>query len=130
MITTSRLKEKIGDYFHEGELIGEVEDLGRLEIVIALDEDQAAKVQPGQRVRLKARSQPFDVFEVQVQRIAPRAAKGDVQSHVNVYCRLSAPYGQLCSGMTGYARIECGQSSIATVCYKNCLRFVRTEFWW
>ena len=130
VITTDRLKQKIGDYFEEGELICEVEDAQQLEIVIALDEDQAARVRPGQRVRLKARSLPFEVFEVEVERIAPRASKGDVQSQVNIYCRLDDPDGKLRSGMTGYARIQCTRAAIATVLATKCLRFIRTEFWW
>jgi len=130
VVTTERLPEKVGDYFEEGELICEVEDADELEIVIAMDEDQAARVAPGQRVRLKARSLPFEVFEVQVERIAPRAAKGDVQSKVNVYCRLQEPDGQLRSGMTGYARIRCGRASVASVVAAKCLRLLRTEFWW
>jgi multidrug efflux pump subunit AcrA (membrane-fusion protein) len=130
VITTCRLQEKTGDYFEEGELICEVEDARQLEIVIALDEDQAARVQPGQHVRLKARSLPFEVFEVEVERIAPRAASSIVQSTVNVYCRLDDPDGALRSGMTGHARIDCGQASVATVFTTKCLRFIRTEFWW
>ena len=130
VITTCRLREKIGNYFEEGELICVVEDARQLEIVIALDEDQAARVQPGQRVRLKARSLAFEVFEVEVERIAPRAATGEVQSNVNVYCRLNDPGGVLRSGMTGHARIDCGRASIATVVSTKCLRFIRTEFWW
>ena len=130
VITTCCLKEKVGDYFEEGELICEVEDAQQLEIVIALDEDQTARVRLGQRVRLKARSLPFEIFEVEVERIAPRAAEGDVQSKVNIYCRLDDPDGKLRSGMTGYARIQGRQATIATVFSEKCLRFIRTEFWW
>jgi multidrug efflux pump subunit AcrA (membrane-fusion protein) len=129
-ITTCRLKEKIGDYFEEGGLICDVEDAQTLEVVIAVDEDQAARVRPGQKVRLKARSLPFDVFEVQVERIAPRATQGEVQSAVNVYCRLDDPDRRLRSGMTGYARIRCGRNAIGSVFVTNCARLIRTEFWW
>jgi len=130
VITTCRLREKIGDFFEEGELICEVEDGSQLQIVISLPEDQAARVEPGQQVCLKARSLPFEVFEVEVERIAPRAVTGDVQSNVNIYCRLDDPDGAFRSGMTGHARIDCGQASLASVFSTKCLRFIRTEFWW
>jgi putative peptide zinc metalloprotease protein len=130
VITTCQLQTEIGSYFDDGELICEVEDAGELEIVIVLGEDQAARIQPGQKVRLKARSLPFENFEVEVQRIAPRAVKGDAQSKVNVYCSLYDPEHNLRAGMTGYARIECGRAPIATVLSDKCLRFIRTEFWW
>jgi len=130
VITTCRLREKVRDYFDEGELICEIEDASRLQIVIVLDEDQAARVEPGQHVRLKARSLPFAFFEVEVERIAPRAATGDVQSNVNVYCELDDANGLLRSGMTGHARIDCGHASLASVFTTKFLRFIRTEFWW
>ena len=79
---------------------------------------------------MKARSLPFEVFGVEVERIAPLAAKGDFQSQVNIFCRLDDPDGKLRSGMTGYARIDCGHAPIASVFSEKCLRFIRTEFWW
>ncbi len=129
-VTTCRLKEKVGQYIAEGALICEVEDAATLEVVISMDEDQAAKLRSGQRVRLKARSLPFELFEVQVGRIAPRAVAGDVQNTVNVYCRLDDPKGKLRSGMTGHARILCGQGSAASLLTRKFLQFIRTEFWW
>ena len=129
-ITTCRLKEKVGQYIAEGALICEVEDAATLEVIISMNEDQAAKLRSGQHVRLKARSLPFELFEVQVDRIAPRAVAGDVQNAVNVYCRLDDPEGKLRSGMTGHARIVCGRDSAASLLTKKVLRFIRTEFWW
>ena len=55
-----------------------------MEVVISLDKAQAAHVELGEPFCMKARSQPFGVFEVQVQRIAPRAETGDAQSQVNI----------------------------------------------
>jgi multidrug resistance efflux pump len=56
--------------------------------VIAIAEDDAARLRPGQQVRLKARALPFEVFEVKVVRVAPKAVQGDAaRSTVNVYCQ-------------------------------------------
>ena len=129
-IITPRLKEKIGTYFPEGELICEIEDPQTLEVVITLDEEQAADVQPGQNVRLKARALPFEIFEAQVERIAPRAVAGDLQSTVTVYCQMSESTVELRSGMTGHARIVYSESPLGVILVKRCLRLVRTEFWW
>ncbi|MCA9100539.1 MAG: HlyD family efflux transporter periplasmic adaptor subunit [Planctomycetales bacterium] len=128
--STAQLRQKLGDYFDEGKLICEVEDDDALEVVIALDEQLAARVGAGQRVRLKSRSLPFDVFDVGVQRVAPRAAKGDVQSKVNVYCRLDEADGCLRSGMTGLARLKCGHAPIDVALAETLLRLVRAEFGW
>ena len=129
-IMTARLREKIGDYFEEGDLICEVEDPQSLEVIIKLDEDQAARVRAGQKVRLKARALPFEIFEVEVDRIAPKADEGELQSTVSVYCKMQESCDGLRSGMTGHARIECGRGPLAQVFTRHCLRRVRTEFWW
>lgn len=130
LVMTPRLKEKIGSYFAEGELICEIEDPQTLEAVVTLDEEQAADIQPGQTVRLKARALPFEVFEARVERIAPQAVEGDLQSTVTVYCRMQGSHEELRSSMTGYARIERGHGPIGVVFAKRCLRLIRTEFWW
>ena len=129
-VMTPRLREKIGTWFQEGELILEIEDPRTLEVLITLDEEQAANVRPGQTVRLKARALPFEIFEAQVTRIAPRAVSGDLQSTVTVYCRMKTTNGELRSGMTGYARVERGESPSGTILAKRFLRLIRTEFWW
>ena len=129
-VITPRLKEKIGHYFVEGELICEVEDPVTLDVEITLAEEEAARVKPGQNIRLKARALPFDVFEAKVERISPRAVSGTLQNTVTVYCKLTNSDKHLRSGMTGYARIDCGRGPAGEILAKRALRMLRTEFWW
>ena len=53
VITTAHLKEKIGQFVHEGDLIGVVEEPAALEAEIPLAEQDVTRVQPGQAVALK-----------------------------------------------------------------------------
>jgi putative peptide zinc metalloprotease protein len=97
LITTPHLKEKIGRYLQEGELICEVEEPAQLQVEIALAEQDVARVRSGQLVELKARSLPFQTFRARVERVAPRAvevqsplnpvARGEAPGTVTVYCR-------------------------------------------
>jgi len=130
LITTARLKEKVGQYVREGELICLVEEPGSLEAEIALAEEDVARVRPGQRVELKVRALPFDTCRATVERIAPSATPGDVQGTVTVYCRLENPVVGLQPGMSGYGRISTGQRPIGAIVLDRVLRFLRTEFWW
>jgi multidrug efflux pump subunit AcrA (membrane-fusion protein) len=130
IIVTARLKEKIGQFVREGELIGQVEEPALLEAEIAIPEQEVARVQPGQTVELKARALPFDTFTARVDRIAPAAVHGEAQSTVTVICRLPHPDGGLRSGMTGHARIYAGQRPMGQILLDRVLRFLRTEFWW
>jgi multidrug resistance efflux pump len=130
LITTPRLKEKVGQYLREGDLIGVVEARAVLELEIALAEQDVARVRPGQAVRLKARALPFATFTTVVDRVAPSGERGEAQSSVTVYGRLDHAPDDLRTEMTGYARVETGRRPIGAILLDRMLRFVRTEFWW
>jgi multidrug efflux pump subunit AcrA (membrane-fusion protein) len=132
LITTPRLREKIGQYFREGELICEVKASSALEAEITLVEQDVARVRPGQRVELKVRALPFRTFSTRVGLIAPNAVQEEsqVQSTVIIYCRLDDPVSALRPGMTGYARIACGRRPIGEIAAERLQGFLRTEFWW
>jgi multidrug resistance efflux pump len=129
-VTTPRLKEKVGQYVREGDMICVVEEPAGLEVEITLTEQDVARVRPGQPVALRARAAPFETIQAELSRIAPTANHGDVQSTVTVYCRLDEGSGSLRPGMTGYARVYTGPRSIATILADRALRWFRTEVWW
>jgi multidrug efflux pump subunit AcrA (membrane-fusion protein) len=130
VITTPRLKEKVGQFVHEGDLICVVEDAALLEAEVALAEQDVARVQEGQRVQLKARALPFETFAARVDRIAPVAGRVEAQSSVILYCRLDNEGDSLRPGMTGYARVFTGRRSVGRFLLDRALLFLRTEFWW
>ncbi len=130
VVTTPRVKEKIGQYVKEGELICTVEEPASLEAEITLSEQDVARVRPGHSVALKARAMPFNTLQASVDRLAPAAVPGDVQSTLLVYCRPECKGEVLHSGMSGYARIYTGKRSLGEISLHRALRFLRTEFWW
>lgn len=140
LITTPHLKEKVGQYLQEGELICTVEEPAQPQVEIALAEQDVARVGAGQVVELKARSLPFQTFCACVERVAPRAvevqspltpqASGEAPGIVTVYCRPEQTDWDLRPGMTGHARIYCGRRRIGEVAADRVLRYLRTEFWW
>ncbi len=133
LITTPHLREKVGQFFKEGDLICEVEEPCTLEAEIAVEEQDVARVELGQAVEMKARALPFETFHGRVERVAPVAAKAektDVQSAVTVGCRLQGGDAALRPGMTGHARIYCGRRPVGEILGRSILRFLRTEFWW
>jgi multidrug efflux pump subunit AcrA (membrane-fusion protein) len=130
VVTTPRLKEKVGQYVREGDLIGLIEEPAVLEAEVTIPEQDVARVRPGQAVELKARALPFETFRTAVDRIAPAAGKGDAQSSVTVYCRLENQGAELRPGMSGHARIATGSRSPGLILVDRALRYLRTEFWW
>ena len=146
VVVTPRLKEKVGRYYKEGDLIFEVESLSTLEAEIVVLEQDALRLRPGQPIQLKARALPFHSFESTVERIASSTVRSPAPdtpppSNANanaaaapatlvVYCRLKGLNYGLETGMTGYARISNGQRPIGSIFYDRALRLLRTEFWW
>jgi putative peptide zinc metalloprotease protein len=132
VMTTARMKEKVGQYFEKGALICVVEDAQGLEAELALPEQEVNGVQEGQTVELKARSLPFQTFKARVDRVAPRAEKeqGALEGKVVVYCTLENGDTQLLAGMTGMGRVFRGERAVADVLTRKALRQLRTEFWW
>jgi putative peptide zinc metalloprotease protein len=133
IVTTPRLKEKVGQYVREGDLIGLVEEPAALEAEIALDEQQIERLADGLAVSIKLRAVPFETYWAKVDRVAPAAAKTDAydpQARVNVYCHLAGEGDQVRPGMTGYARIYTGQRPLGLIALDRSLRLIRTEFWW
>jgi multidrug resistance efflux pump len=130
LVTTSRLREKVGQFVHEGDLICVVEEPGRLDVEITLTEQEAVRVRPGQAVILKARALPFETITARVERVAPTVAAGDGQGQMTVYSALDGSPEELRPGMTGHARVGTGRGSLPAIGLDRVSRYVRTEFWW
>ena len=129
-VVTPRLKEKKGHYIKEGDPVCTIEESQSLEAEVKLSEQEVANVRPGQPVEFKARALPFDKFKGTVLGRAAVATPGEVQGTVTVYCRIDSPPPGLGSGMSGFARINCGEQPAGAAWSKRFLKFFRTEFWW
>ena len=130
VVTTTRMKDKVGQYLREGDLICVLEEPGNLEAEIAISEQDIARIQPRQEVALKARALAFDTFRTRVERIAPAAGPGEGQSCVKVFCRLGHYPADLRPEMNGHARIYTGRRPIGAIIVDRAMRLLRTEFWW
>jgi len=153
VVVTPHLRERTGAYLKEGDLLCTVEESSVLDAEVAIDEQDVARLAPGQPVEIKARSSPFRVFRARVDRIAPAtagaglppgpatgdptrdamAARDNIAERprsVIVYCRIQDASPDLRPGMTGYARILCGKRPAGLILADSLLRRLRTQFWW
>jgi multidrug resistance efflux pump len=128
VVTTPRLREKVGQFVREGDLICVVEQAEALEAEVTLADQDVGRVRVGQPVGLKARALVHETFTARVDRIAPAAARGEGHTTVTVYCRLDGT--PLRPGMTGHARVYGEQRSVGGFLIDRAVRHVRTEFWW
>jgi multidrug efflux pump subunit AcrA (membrane-fusion protein) len=145
VVTTPRLKEKIGQYLKEGELICTVDRTSVLEVEVSLDEQEVERIEEGSEVELRPRSFVFKTFRAELTRIAPMVRHGveavpepgkptpppktDAPGTVTLYCEVKGGEGLL-PGMSGFARISCPRRSLAAIALERGMRMLRPEYWW
>lgn len=132
VVTTPRLKEKVGQYVKKGDLIAEVHELKTVTVEIAVSEKEIADVAVGQPVVLKARAYPEKSFAGRVTAIAPTAVaeeEGRAGKLVRVRTEIENPSLLLKPEMTGNAKIYSGKRRLFDLLTRRLARYLRVEFW-
>lgn len=132
IVTTHKLKDKIGQAVKKGDLIAEVHEMRTVLVEIAVPEKEIADVQVGARVVLKARAHPQARFEGKVAAIAPVASQPEnwrTDRTVRVTTRLDNATLLLKPEMTGHAKIYCGERRVIDLVTRRLVRFLKVEFW-
>jgi multidrug resistance efflux pump len=132
VITTYKLKDKVGEAVKKGDLIAKVHDLKTVTVEIAVPELEIADVAVGQKVFLKVRAFPQPTFESTVLSISPVArAPEDVRiaRTVLVTTQLDNSSLLLKPEMTGHAKIQGGERRLIDLVTRRLVRFFKVEFW-
>ncbi|MBI4550905.1 MAG: efflux RND transporter periplasmic adaptor subunit [Candidatus Latescibacteria bacterium] len=130
VITTRFLKEKRDAYVAVGDTICELVDQRRMLVEMPVPEREVGDVREGFPVKLKVQGFPSMSFFGTVTAIAPTATEVGGRQTVLVQSRLLNETGVLKPGMTGNAKIYCGQRRIGALVLRRVVRYIRTEFWW
>jgi len=132
VVTTHRLKERLGTNLKKGELLAEVHQLKTVNAEIAVPEKEISEVQVGQPVELKARSYLDRSFRGNVISISPVGTlqtNGLPQREFVVVTELDNASLALRPEMSGNAKISCGTRRLYEIVFRRLIRFVRVEFW-
>jgi putative peptide zinc metalloprotease protein len=132
LITTPKLKEKLGQNVKKGELIAQVHELKTIRAEISVSENEIADVQVGQEVVLKARAYPQKSFYGKISSLATTAIKGDngyPTRTVLVTTQIDNDSFLLKPEMTGNAKIYCDKRSIIDLVTRRFVHYIRVEFW-
>lgn len=100
-----------------------------VEVLVPVSDFDIKHVQPGQRVRLKVRSYPAEVFEGTVVHLPQQAVRHSEQLRFPVTVILDNADNRLHKGMTGYAKIEIRKSSLFNLIRSKVYSVMRVEFW-
>ena len=132
MITTYRVRDKLGQAVKKGDLIAEVHELRKVTVEIAISEKDIADVNVGQRVVLKARAYPLESFEARVSAISPVARESEETRGlrtVRVTTELENPRLLLKPEMSGAAKVYCGERPLWEIVGRRLVRFFKVDFW-
>jgi putative peptide zinc metalloprotease protein len=143
------LKEMAGQVVQKGALIAKVFELRKLTVEIAVPEGEIADVKVGQEVALKVRAYPNQTFNGRVISVAtsalsensapeagsviparhPSSAAAAAARTILVTTELDNGSLLLKPGMTGHAKIACGQRRMIDIITRRLARTVKVEFW-
>ncbi|HEY3217096.1 MAG TPA: efflux RND transporter periplasmic adaptor subunit [Candidatus Eisenbacteria bacterium] len=131
VVTTPKLRERIGQYVQPGDLIVEVYKLDTVTAEIAIPEQDIGEVRVGQRGAVRLRAYPDRAWQGRVTAVAAAAVELEKQRTriVKTRIELSNPLGLIKPSMTGYARIYCGKRRALEVLTRPFRRYLRLEFW-
>lgn len=143
------LKEMAGQVVAKGALIAKVFQMSKLTVEIAVPESEIADVSVGEKVALKVRAYPNETFSGKVVAIAtsalsdtPAAESGTIIPVAHTSPTASTPARTILvtteidnssvllkPGMTGHAKILCGQRRWFDIITRRFARTVKLEFW-
>jgi multidrug resistance efflux pump len=129
VVTTPKLREKIGQHVKKGDLIAEVHELRTVRAEISVPESEIGDVKVGQPVVLKARAYPERSFRGVVTAIGAAATKEDGRSIVRVTTVIDNPGNLLKAELTGNAKIHGDQQRLFDLMTRRLARYIRVEFW-
>ncbi len=142
VITTPHLREKVGEFVKEGDLIAEVHEVRMLKAEVAVPEREIGTVSVGMPASIRFRAFPDRTFMGTVTAIAPAVTCPGVPGapaaaappskdgrFVRVTITVRNEDGVLKPNLTGYARIDSGERNALDVLTRKLRRFVRLEFW-
>ncbi len=142
-----QLKEMVRQVIQKGALIARVYDLKKLTVEIAIPEKEIADVRVGHAVAFKVQAYPDRTFSGKVTSIATTAlggsssSSGSQPSLPTIASSGSSPRTILITteidnsslllkpGMTGQAKVYCGERRIVDLMTRRLARTVKVEFW-
>ena len=141
------LKELVGQVVQKGALIAKVFELKKTTVEIAVPENEIPDVKVGQKVVLKVRAYPNETFNGAVTSIATSAfapsssgetaflptptppSSNSAPKTILVTTEIDNGSMLLKPGMTGHAKIFCGQRRLIDLVNRRLARTVKVQFW-
>lgn len=127
-VVTSDYTEKLSSRtMQPGDDIVSIADIHTVKVDLLISEREIKDVHEGNKVWLKVASFPADYFEGEVKSISPEAVESGGRPMFIVRVDLPNPGGDLAPGMTGVAKIDCGERRLIDLATRRIRYWFSTE---
>ncbi len=127
----SPIRGKVVAYYRDNLLL-KIADMSKVEVAIPITDNFLESVVEDADVSVKVRTFASRLFTGKVTQISGSAEMGsfgDNRARFPVYALLDNNNNLLRDGMSGYAKISCGKSSLFNILANRIKAYVRVEFW-
>lgn len=128
-IVTPRLGQRDGLHLGVGDLFCTIENTRVLLAEIEVPEYEIELIKSDAPVRIRLWGVETETFDSTLIMISPAAEERDIGTVVRTVARLPNPDGRLQTRMTGYAKVDVGQMTVAEAFTRMLVRFFRVEVW-
>lgn len=129
VIVTPRIQERVGQNLAKGAELCVVADVATVTAEVAVPEEDAALLAPGQRAGVKLHPYPTRTFQGQVTRVGAQVREEGKERYVVAEVALPNTDGLLKTGMLGQAKIVAHRSNIATFLLRRPARWLYGKLW-
>ncbi|MCM3876141.1 MAG: GAF domain-containing protein, partial [Thermoanaerobaculia bacterium] len=129
VIVTPRIQERVGQNLAKGAELCVVADVATVTAEVAVPEEDAALLAPGQRAGVKLHPYPTRTFQGQVTRVGAQVREEGKDRFVVAEVALENADGLLKTGMLGQAKIVAHRSNIATLLLRRPARWLYGKLW-
>jgi len=129
MIVTENIMNLKNKYLEAGDLFTVIEDNLKIQLIISVPEADIADVIIGSKVNLKLMAYTNKSFEGVVSQIYPQTSDATFGKVVKVIAIIPNDQHLIKSGMTGYAKIEGKEVTVAYAFTKALVNFFTIEVW-
>ncbi|MFN3651030.1 MAG: PqqD family peptide modification chaperone [Armatimonadota bacterium] len=129
VISSPRLHEKRGLKLNRGQTLAWIDRVETLTAKVLVDEKEMGEIRRGLPVQLRVGAYPDRLFEGHVTDVSPRPVKSNGRGAYEIRLQVENPEGDLRPGITGHAKIICGERPLREVAFRRVYRYIRTEVW-
>lgn len=129
IIVTPRIEERVGQFMTKGSEFCVVADVGIITAEVAVPEEEASLIRPGEQVTLKLNPYPTRTFRGVLERPGSHVRVEGDERFVVAEVRVDSSEEQLKTGMQGKAKVSTVKVPIAVAIFRKPTRYVWNKLW-